>query len=334
MRSESVVPAAAPKADCFYAYPTASNDPTPNSDMVPGVEERGQAESQFAVFSSVCRTFAPVYRQVTLSALHAAMAGSPASSDKSYLTQIKADRNLGYEDIKSAWHAYLQNENHGRPFILIGHSQGSLMLKRLLADEIDGKPLAGRLVSAIIPGINVLVPKGKDFGGDFKALPLCREESQTGCILTWQSYRDAPPPPQNALFGRSKKPELEAGCTNPAQLKGGEAPLDAVVGFPWWINGTVQYKLPASGWSVAGKTIPTRFARVVGMLSGKCVSTNGLSYLSVHVNPEAGRGLSRTITAPATVGDATYPEWGWHVMDIPIVQANLVDLVDRQIHAC
>jgi len=26
--------------DCFYVYPTVSNDPTPNSDMIPGPEER------------------------------------------------------------------------------------------------------------------------------------------------------------------------------------------------------------------------------------------------------------------------------------------------------
>src|ERR1700759_3005876 len=33
--------AADPKApvDCFYVYPTVSNDPTPNSDMNPGPEE-------------------------------------------------------------------------------------------------------------------------------------------------------------------------------------------------------------------------------------------------------------------------------------------------------
>jgi hypothetical protein len=323
----------APKADCFYVYPTASKDPTPNSDMSPGIEERGQVASQFAVFSSVCRTFAPVYRQVTLTALRAALTSSSTSTGSISLKRIKADWNIGYDDVKAAWHDYLRNDNHGRPFILIGHSQGSLMIKRLLADEIDGKPIGARLVSAIIPGVPTLVPKGKDVGGDFKALPLCRTYARTGCIVTWASYRDTSPPPRNALFGRSDNPTLEAGCTNPAQLEGGEVPLDAVVGFPWWSNGSVQYKQPASGWSVAGKPLPTRFARVPGMLSGKCVSANGLSYLAVHVNPEAYGGLSAAITAPAAVGDTAYPDWGWHVMDIPIVQGDLVNLVRRQIDA-
>jgi len=68
MRAETVARDSAPKADCFYVYPTASLDPGDNSDMVPGVEERGQAASQVAAFAQVCRIFAPVYRQVTLTA--------------------------------------------------------------------------------------------------------------------------------------------------------------------------------------------------------------------------------------------------------------------------
>src|ERR1700730_6625951 len=46
--------AANPKApiDCFYVYPTVSNDPTPNSDMVAGPEELNVIRSQFARFGS------------------------------------------------------------------------------------------------------------------------------------------------------------------------------------------------------------------------------------------------------------------------------------------
>lgn len=34
--------------DGFYVYPTVSNDPSPNSDMIPGVEEKRVIEAQFA----------------------------------------------------------------------------------------------------------------------------------------------------------------------------------------------------------------------------------------------------------------------------------------------
>ncbi len=60
-----------PKApiDCFYVYPTVSLDTTPNSDMNAGREEASVIRAQLARFGSACRIYAPLYRQVTLTAL-------------------------------------------------------------------------------------------------------------------------------------------------------------------------------------------------------------------------------------------------------------------------
>src|SRR5262249_54456902 len=60
--------------DCFYVYPTVSTDTTGNSDMNPGVEEKAVVRAQFARFASKCRPYAPLYRQITLTALRAAIA--------------------------------------------------------------------------------------------------------------------------------------------------------------------------------------------------------------------------------------------------------------------
>ena len=105
-----------PKAaiDCFYVYPTVSNDSTPNSDMNAGPEELAVIKAQFARFGSECRTFAPLYRQVTLTALRAGIAGKP----------MAVDRVLGYNDVVDAWKYYLEHDNQGRGVVLIGHSQG------------------------------------------------------------------------------------------------------------------------------------------------------------------------------------------------------------------
>ena len=135
--------AKAPPADCFYVYPTVSMDPTPNSDMKPGVEEPGMTASHLGPFAGVCRPFAPLYRQITLPAIRAMMAAKPPA----------IDRELGYRDVLAAWRDYLAHDNHGRPFVLIGHSQGSLTLKRLVAEEIDGKPVQRQMLSAILPGM-------------------------------------------------------------------------------------------------------------------------------------------------------------------------------------
>ena len=310
-------PPAHPAADCFYVYPTVSLDPKPNSDMIAGEEERGAAAAQFARFAGACRTFAPVYRQVTLTALRTMLGSGSASGE------ARPGFALAYGDVVAAWHSYLAHDNRGRPFVLIGHSQGSLLLKRLVAEEIDGRPIAGRLLSAILPGTTIEVPPGRDTGGSFKALPLCRADGQTGCVLTWASYRDSTPPPPTALFGRAATPGMVAACTNPAALAGGSAGLGAVLGFPWWQGGVARYRPPAA--------IPASpvFIAAPGLLRGACRMADGAAWLAVAVDPAAA-GLAATLTGTAAIGDAAWPDWGWHVVDVAIVQDDLIRLVRRQ----
>ena len=164
--------AANPKApiDCFYVYPTVSNDATPNSDMVAGPEELGVIRAQFARFGSHCRVYAPLYRQVTLTALRAFIAGRI----------MTVDLALGYNDVRDAWNYYLEHDNQGRGVVLIGHSQGSLVLTQLIKNEIDGKTVQSRIISALLLGTSLPVPKGKDVGGAFQHLPLCHSAKQTG----------------------------------------------------------------------------------------------------------------------------------------------------------
>ena len=314
-------PAAAPAVDCFYAYPTVSLDVTANADMVANDEERGMVAAQFARFSSVCRTFAPLYRQVTLTALRAGLSGQ----------KIPADPELAYADIASAWRDYMAHDNDGRPFVLIGHSQGSNFLKRLVAEEIDGKPAQSLMLSAMLGGTSVLVPKGTQVGGDFKSVSLCRTSTQTGCAIVWASYRDTNPPPANAIFGVSNREGYEAACTNPAKLEGGTAPLDAVFGFPWWHGGVAQYAKPERSWRVNGTPLSTRFARAPGRLSGICVKGRYANYLSVHVNTAPRTAFDNELTGEAAIGDNAYPDWGFHVVDIAIVQGDLIRLIGTQL---
>ena len=66
---ERAAPPVEAPVDCFYVYPTISAQGTLNADLSVDPELVTIAEQQAARFSSVCRVFAPVYRQVTVSGL-------------------------------------------------------------------------------------------------------------------------------------------------------------------------------------------------------------------------------------------------------------------------
>src|SRR5437762_9531803 len=79
-----------PPLDCFYVYPTVSRDQGLNSDLKAS-EEMGIAQVQFTRFAGVCRTFAPLYRQMTLGAVAAYSAGA----------NIDAAAALAYRDVEA-----------------------------------------------------------------------------------------------------------------------------------------------------------------------------------------------------------------------------------------
>lgn len=307
--------------DCFYVYPTVSLDPTPNSDMNAGPEERSVIRAQFARFGSQCRVFAPLYRQITLTALRSGIAGKPMAG---------MDRALGYNDVVDAWKYYLEHDNQGRGVVLVGHSQGSGVLTQLIRNEIDGKPIQERLISAILMGTNLPVPKGKDVGGAFHHIPLCRSASQTGCAIAYASFRANVPPPANSRFGRVAGDGMVAACTNPAALGGGSGELHAYLGAAGRGNGSSAEPKP---WVTPAQPINTPFVSVPGLLTAECVSNEKGSYLAVtvHGNPEDPR--TDEIVGDVVTNGQVQADWGLHLIDANLAMGNLVDIVGQQAKA-
>jgi hypothetical protein len=100
----------------------------------------------------------------------------------------------GFED-------FLTRELDGRPFVVIGDSQGAAMLNMLLARLVDDVlALRSRLVTAIILGGNVEVPDGRLVGGTFKHIPVCSRLGEAGCVTAYSSFPSTPP--ADSLFGR------------------------------------------------------------------------------------------------------------------------------------
>jgi hypothetical protein len=314
-----------PKApvDCFYVYPTVSTDPGVVSDMNAGPEELNVVKQQLARFGSKCRIFAPLYRQFTLTALRAATTGSPmpGSTDP-------AVRQVGYNDVVDAWNYYLANQNKGRGVVLIGHSQGSGLLQRLIPAEIDGKPIQKQLVSALILGSNLSVEKGKDTG-TFKTIPLCKTASQTGCAISYVTFRDTIPPPANSRFGKVQNPAMETACVSPAALTG-KGELKAYLSNAANIASS---SAPAPTWVKDKPNPKTPFVTLPGLISGQCVSKDGFNYLEAHVNADPADPRTDEINGDVAVGGVIAKDWGLHLIDANIAMGNLVDILGQQAKA-
>jgi hypothetical protein len=301
--------------DCFIVYPTVSRDTGLNSDLVPGAgEEKAVVASQFARFASGCRMIAPMYRSMTLGAVTVASTGG----------DVAAAAMLAYADVRKAWKHYLATTNKGRPYVLLGHSQGSLMLQQLIANEIEGKPEAARMKLAIIPGFNLLVPQGKTVGGTFKKTPVCTRADQTGCVLTWVSFREKNVPPTGAIFGVAPAAGLTVACTNPA-----------VPGATGWTEfdsyWNARSALPVPGgpitWSSEGAP-PAPYVRTEGLASGRCVSDGPRGYLSVRTNADPSDKRTDRIGGEVGVAGFFIPGGGMHLADINLAQGDLVSRVE------
>src|SRR3954447_2060907 len=305
--------------DCFYVYPTVSNQQTNLATKSVDPEIRSIALYQAARYSQVCRVYAPVYRQATVPALEA---GKTTPSD--YRT--------AYGDVAAAFAAFVRWIGPRRGFVLIGHSQGTFHLERLIRRKIDtSAALRRRLVSAVLLGGNVTVRKGSDRGGTFRHVPLCEHATQTGCAIAFSTFNQTPP--AGALFGRGagaaagllglpSGPGLETACTNPAAL--GSARSAALTS----ISPTAPFApntLIAAGISLLGLQYPsasTTFVQSDGAFTGRCSRAGGANVLRIASAP------GTPVPKPSPT-----PEWGLHLIDANVAQGDLVDDVRRQIRA-
>jgi Protein of unknown function (DUF3089) len=305
-----------PAIDCFYVYPTVSDEKSGNSDLKIQDTERSIATYQASRYSQYCRVFAPMYRQVTL-----AGAGLPGTSGST----SKANPALGVSDVEQALQTYLTKFNHGRGFVLIGHSQGSGVLESVIAKMVDTKPaVRKRMLSAILMGGNVLVKGNSGIGGDFKHIPACRSATQLSCVIAFSTFDQ--PAPSDSLFGRvgtlAVGPKPANGdqvlCTNPASLGGGSGILDPIQpSAPFAPGSVIALGLSVLKWNVPSPS--TVYWTSPGAYSAKCEDSNG-----AHVLMITARNGAQTPTPAPT------PEWGLHLADANLSLGNLVGIVKSE----
>lgn len=323
------VPAAAPTIDCFYVYPTVVTLPRANAPKYATSEVRAIYRYQAARYSQVCRVFAPIYRQATLAGISAPITSGPSGPSGS---APEPAFELAYADVRDAWHDYLAHDNHGRGVVLIGHSQGSGMLIRLMREEIDGDSAErAHIVSAIVPGGNFTVAPGQRTGGDLRNMPTCATATEIGCVLAWSTF--ASRPTATALFGLAQSSlrsstglptpgDREVACTNPAQLSGSRGNLEPITRsepFPGLIG--VQLNLMFYG-------LPPR-AQTPWVIPGE-------HYTASCTASPTRRGVANVLRIrPAdpwtiTPAESPWPDWGLHLADMNLALGNLIAIVRQQ----
>ena len=212
-----------------------------------------------------------------------------------------------YDSIKAGFEDFLTHELDGRPFVVIGDSQGAAMLNMLLGRLVDDVPaLRSRLVTAIILGGNVEVrrqARGRDLyahpgvqpaGGD-----RVRDRLLQLPVDATRRFAVRPPGARISLqSGQTARQGLQVVCVNPAALSGGSATLGPV--FPSLLRG-----------------VSTPWVSYPGLYTARCEQSDGASWLNVT-----------KATGPAdhrpTVTEDLGPAYGYHVWDLGLAQDNLV----------
>ncbi len=303
--TEHARPASHPPIDCFYVYPTVSEQLTPNANLEIEPEEEQIAIDQASRFSQDCKVYAPVYNQVTLAEANGFLKELPPPVSP-------------FPTVLAAFEEYLAKYNHGRGFVLIGHSQGSGELEQLINTAIEGHPaVQKKMVSALIMGGGVTVPDGQDVGGTFNETPTCQTAWETHCVIAWSTFYKEPP--EEPGLGRTTIPGEHVVCVNPGQLIQNDdrsaliQPYQTITRFPGQI-GNFEGELP---------TASTPWVTTPGEYSAQCHVNNGAGWL--QLTPQG-----TPHNPPSFVPELLGPGFGLHLFDGNIALGDTVRMIALQ----
>jgi hypothetical protein len=180
------------KTDIFFIYPTSwrADGKYPVADIDnPEMRQWAQYYLKFraTAFETAGNIFAPYYRQ-----LDALFADQTGSAQKAY-TYF---RGVPKTDIIAAFDFYIKNLNDGRPFILAGHSQGSVMIREILFDYMKNNPeVYKRMIAAYAVGVSMLK---EDYEKNPHIKPAAGADD-IGVVISYNTEAPVVDPPGNPL---------------------------------------------------------------------------------------------------------------------------------------
>jgi hypothetical protein len=300
------------KVDCFYVYPTTIGGPEPGNaqSLSPTNPIVTALAANAAQFRGVCRVFAPLYHQ---------MNGSTYSTYPSGAWEQTVFFQIAYDDVVEAFEYYMRNHNHGRDVVLLGHSQGSHMLKRLLQDKFDNdEALRGQLLSALLtaPTGTVHVPVGEQVGGSFVNIPLCRSANEIGCVIA--SDMVAAGVPGRPDTSTPAPVGMVRACVNPASFDSGPGTLAAAM----WDRRTAADLFPDA--------VETEWISYPNLDSAQCSPFTHALEIDLVNDPE---DLREVPISPQELQVSRLNSENLHVVESYIVVTDLLRIVDQQVQS-
>ena len=159
----SYEPEAEPWFDCFYVYPTMDLRMRAgvHEDLTDLDDEALAVQAQAVWMQQSCRLVVPAYRQVTLG---------------TYLKRVEKREpcfEVAYRDVAAAFDHYLEQLNDGRPYVLLGHSQGGQLVSRLHREHA---------------GVDERLLASYPLGWAVDAERQCDSASELDCMVSFKSY--------------------------------------------------------------------------------------------------------------------------------------------------
>jgi len=310
--------------DCFYVYPTVDvADPAGNVENFDNLADiLDPVMAQAAPFAQACTVYAPFYHQATFG---------------SYLdANLQKYLEVAYADVANAFRYYLAHLNHGRKFVLFGHSQGAHMLRRLIQREVEpNSGVLSQMELAMLIGSlgDFVVPPGAAVGGSFQKVPLCNSPNQAGCVISFNTY-PVRHGPQSALLNSDT---TKVGpCVNPGLIGAAGKATFASSLFPTKVHNALFDPHYDFG-------VTTNFAEYDAAFTGACKSgPAGLDYLEIDSTSDAGVApipIDRPVLTNLGDAGATLPfdaalyaqgapvDIGFHLLDFTFPMHELIAAV-------
>ncbi|MCT2398297.1 DUF3089 domain-containing protein [Novosphingobium mangrovi (ex Huang et al. 2023)] len=168
----------AAKVSVFFIHPTSYMEKDDWNASLDDAASRERAriyvQTMASPFNAADAVWAPRYRQAAIGAFFTDRPEAGKAID------------LAYRDVLAAFDVFIRNVPQDQPIVLAGHSQGALLLRRLMRDRVAGTPLAGRIAAAYVVGWQVSARHDLPAMG----LPACETAAESGCVMSWLTVAD------------------------------------------------------------------------------------------------------------------------------------------------